>query len=239
VLLRLSEVHKGRVTMDGVDTSQVPLSTLRSKISIIPQDPFLFSTTIRDNLDPHEKYSDDDIWEILEGVQLADMVEQFPDKLLHPVTDKGENLSAGTRQLICIGRALLRRSKIVFMDEATANVDTSTDALIQQMMHQQFNDCTVLTIAHRLETVLGSDRVLVLDDGRVAEYDAPEVLMRQSDSLFRILLKKMHEQNKNKKNVRGFVTPATPQDSASSSSLQSSHSGERHDLVGPYLTTMI
>merc|ERR1712032_291621 len=129
-------------------------------------------------------------------VQLAEMVDQFPDKLLHPVTDKGENLSAGTRQLICIGRALLRRSKIVFMDEATANVDTATDALIQDMMRSEFADCTVLTIAHRLETVLGSDRVLVLDEGRVAEYDAPQVLMKRSNSLFHVLLKKMNEQNK-------------------------------------------
>lgn len=191
-LFRISEVENdgGMILVDGVNTSTVGTSTLRLNLSIIPQDPVIFSNTIRYNLDPFKKASDEEIWEVLKKVQMSEVVADFPNGLLGEVSEGGENFSQGQRQLLCIARALLRKPKILVMDEATASIDNATDSLIQQMVRENFRDATVLTIAHRLNTILDSDRVLVLDDGRVAELDSPDNLLNKEGSLFKAMVDK-------------------------------------------------
>jgi ABC-type multidrug transport system fused ATPase/permease subunit len=194
-LFRLSELEKdgGAILIDGVDITAVGTSTLRLNMSIIPQDPVIFSNSVRYNLDPFGQCSDDELWEVLKQVALFDVISALQDGLYSHVAEGGENFSQGQRQLLCIARALLRKSKLLVMDEATASIDNATDAMIQKMIRENFRDATVLTIAHRLNTILDSDRVLVLDNGRVAEFDAPDVLMEQEDSLFRIMVEKSRE----------------------------------------------
>ncbi|CAG2112467.1 unnamed protein product, partial [Medioppia subpectinata] len=160
---------------------------LRSRLTIIPQDPVLFSGTIRENLDPFVKSSDEELWTALEDSHLKDFVKSCDAGLDYKVSEGGENLSVGQRQLICLSRALLRRTCVLILDEATAAVDLETDALIQTTIRSKFSRCTVLTIAHRIHTIMDSDRVLVLNDGRVAEFDAPEVLLRDTNSIFHSL----------------------------------------------------
>lgn len=191
-LFRISEIESdgGMILVDGIDTAKVGTSTLRLNLSIIPQDPVIFSNTIRYNLDPFEQASDEDIWEVLGKVQMKEVVSGFPDGLLGQVAEGGENFSQGQRQLLCIARALLRKPKILVMDEATASIDNATDSTIQEMVRENFRDATVLTIAHRLNTILDSDRVLVLDEGRVAELDSPEHLLNTEGSLFKALVDK-------------------------------------------------
>jgi ABC-type multidrug transport system fused ATPase/permease subunit len=194
-LFRLSELEKdgGAILIDGVDITAIGTSTLRLNMSIIPQDPVIFSNSVRYNLDPFEQCSDDELWEVLKQVELFDVISALQEGLYYQVAEGGENFSQGQRQLLCIARALLRKSKLLVMDEATASIDNATDATIQKMIRENFRDATVLTIAHRLNTILDSDRVLVLDDGRVAEFDAPDVLMEEEDSLFRIMVEKSRE----------------------------------------------
>ncbi|KAM7362920.1 CF transmembrane conductance regulator isoform 2-T6 [Cochliomyia hominivorax] len=180
VLFRLAYIEGG-IVIDGIDTGDITLESLRSKISIIPQDPVLFSATIRYNLDPFEKYSDADIWKALEDVELKSAIPG----LNFMVTERGSNFSVGQRQLICLARAVLRNNKILVLDEATANVDPQTDALIQRAIRVKFKHCTVLTVAHRLKTVMDSDRILVMDAGCAREFDVPHLLLKNPSGALR------------------------------------------------------
>ena len=154
------------------------------RFGIIPQDPVIFSVTVRFNLDPFSQYSDLELWDVLDLVSMKEAVMSFPQKLMEPVAEGGDNFSAGQKQLICIARILLRKPKILIMDEATASVDNETDSLIQSRIRDGFKDCTVLTIAHRLHTVMDSSRIMVLDKGRIAELDNPNKLLERPDGLF-------------------------------------------------------
>nr|AUO38741.1 ABCC3 protein [Spodoptera frugiperda] len=181
----------GLISIDGLDTSLISRQGLRSKISIIPQEPILFSATIRYNLDPFDIYSDDDLWRALEQVDLKSAVPSLDFK----VTEGGSNFSVGQRQLMCLARAVLRSNQILIMDEATANVDPQTDNFIQETIRRQFVSCTVLTIAHRLNTIMDSDKVLVMSSGQVAEYDHPYVLLSDPNSHFSAMVRETGEKN--------------------------------------------
>ncbi|GMJ00761.1 Arabidopsis thaliana ATP-binding cassette C5, multidrug resistance-associated protein 5 [Hibiscus trionum] len=183
-LFRLIEPAGGKIIIDNIDISTIGLHDLRSRLSIIPQDPTLFEGTIRCNLDPLEEHSDHDIWEALEKSQLGDIVREKDQKLDALVTENGDNWSVGQRQLVSLGRALLKQARILVLDEATASVDTATDNLIQKIIRTEFKNCTVCTIAHRIPTVIDSDLVLVLSDGRVAEFDTPQRLLEDKSSMF-------------------------------------------------------
>lgn len=175
-LFRLAKID-GELIIDNIDARQIGLHDLRNKISIIPQEPMLFSASLRDNLDPFGEFEDVALWAALQSVELN---KSFVS-LDHSVNRGGGNLSAGQRQLLCLARAIVKRNKILVMDEATANVDPSTDALIQKTIRNQFKDCTVLTIAHRLNTIMDSDRVLVMDHGQAVEFGHPHVLLQKND----------------------------------------------------------
>uniref|UniRef100_A0A673JJL0 Cystic fibrosis transmembrane conductance regulator n=1 Tax=Sinocyclocheilus rhinocerous TaxID=307959 RepID=A0A673JJL0_9TELE len=182
-LFRLME-PEGKILVDGVLTSEIGLHDLRQKMSIIPQDPVLFTGTMRKNLDPFSQHSDHDLWNALKEVQLKAAVEELPAKLETELAESGSNFSVGQRQLVCLARAILRKNRILIIDEATANVDPRTDELIQKTIRAKFKECTVLTIAHRLNTIIDSDRILVLDAGRIHEYDAPHVLLQNQNGIF-------------------------------------------------------
>ena len=147
-------------------------------MAVITQDPVLFGGSLKKNMDPFSQYTDQQLWTALEEVQLKAVVEDLPGQLNFRLRESGTNLSVGERQLVCLARALVQRSKIIIMDEATANVDYKTDRLIQEVIRHKFKDSTVLTIAHRLNTIMDYDKVLVLDGGRVVEFDNPDVLIR-------------------------------------------------------------
>ncbi|KAK1902992.1 Multidrug resistance-associated protein 4, partial [Dissostichus eleginoides] len=182
-LFRLAE-PEGRIMIDGFLTSEIGLHTLRQKMSIIPQDPVLFTGTMRKNLDPFRQHTDEDLWNALQEVQMKAVLEDLPNKLETMLTESGSNFSVGQRQLVCLARAILRKNRILIIDEATANVDPRTDSLIQQTIRDKFKECTVLTIAHRLNTIIDCDRILVLDAGRIQEYDEPYVLLQNQEGLF-------------------------------------------------------
>ncbi|ELK29358.1 ATP-binding cassette sub-family C member 11 [Myotis davidii] len=188
-LFRLVEAAAGRILIDGVNISGVSLEDLRSKMSVVPQDPVLFSGTIRLNLDPFDRHTDEQIWGALERTFLSRTILKFPQRLQAEVEENGENFSVGERQLLCIARALLRNSKIILIDEATASIDTETDTLIQRTIREAFRGCTVLIIAHRITTVLSCDRILVMDNGKVVEFDRPEALQGKPGSMFAALLR--------------------------------------------------
>ncbi|CAG2164890.1 unnamed protein product, partial [Oppiella nova] len=177
-LFRMSE-PTGVVEVDGVDTKTIGLHELRRRISIIPQEPVVFTGTVRRNLDPFAEFTDSQIWEALDETQLRHTVNELPGQLDGELSEGGGNLSVGQRQLVCLARAILRDNKILVLDEATANVDLHTDALIQQTIRHKFANCTVLTIAHRLNTIIDCDRVLVLDAGEIMEFDAPFALLQR------------------------------------------------------------
>ncbi|KAH8269315.1 hypothetical protein KR018_003153 [Drosophila ironensis] len=178
-LFRLS-YNDGTLLIDSNDIAGIGLHDLRSKISIIPQEPVLFSGTMRHNLDPFEQYSDNTLWDALEEVHLKEEISELPTGLQSMVAEGGTNYSVGQRQLVCLARAILRKNRILVMDEATANVDPQTDALIQSTIRKKFKDCTVLTIAHRLNTIIDSDKVMVLDAGNLVEFGSPYELLTQS-----------------------------------------------------------
>ncbi|KAJ2124797.1 ABC transporter C member 13 [Coemansia sp. RSA 720] len=194
-LMRMVEPATGKIIIDGIDISTIGLHDLRSRISIIPQDPTLFKGTIRDNLDPMDEYTDDEVWAAIRTAHIEGLLEKPTEKYVEDLYDDdmgvwvegiglnkwvkygGSNFSVGERQLISLCRALLWRRKILILDEATANIDNKTDQLIQTVLRKEFKDCTILTIAHRLNTVMDSDRILVMDQGTVAEFDTPKNLL--------------------------------------------------------------
>jgi len=183
-LFRIIESASGCITIDGVNIAHLGLGKLRSRITIIPQDPVLFAGSLRMNLDPFEQYTDRDIWSALDHAHLKMTVSALLGGLQFTVTEGGENLSVGQRQLICLARALLRKTKVLILDEATAAVDLETDELVQSTIRQEFNDCTVITIAHRLNTIMDSNRVMVLDQGQIAEFESPQNLLANPNSIF-------------------------------------------------------
>ncbi|XP_017083873.2 probable multidrug resistance-associated protein lethal(2)03659 [Drosophila eugracilis] len=180
-LFRLS-YNEGIITIDERDTAEMGLFDLRSKISIIPQEPVLFSGSMRYNLDPFEEYNDAKLWEALEEVKLKPLIAELPNGLQSKISEGGNNFSVGQRQLVCLARAILRENRVLVMDEATANVDPQTDALIQATIRSKFRDCTVLTIAHRLNTIMDSDRVLVMDAGHLVEFGSPYELLTSTET---------------------------------------------------------
>nr|CAD7397359.1 unnamed protein product [Timema cristinae] len=184
-LFRLVELSGGKIKIDGEDISGISLQHLRSKLAVIPQDPVLFTGTIRSNLDPFTAYKDEEIWAVLEKTRLKDRVTSETGQLDCVV---GDNLSMGERQLLCLARALLKNTKILVLDEATAAVDPETEVIVQTTIQQEFSHCTVLTIAHRLSTVTSSDRILVMDRGQVVELGTPANLLSNPDSQFSRML---------------------------------------------------
>ena len=192
------DAETGTIKIDGVDISQIGLKDLRQAITIIPQDPTLFTGTIRSNLDPFNQYSDEQIFEALTRVNLIakgerertaskDDSNENQNKFLDlesSVSEGGNNLSQGQRQLMCLARSLLKSPKVILLDEATASIDYKSDALIQQTIRDEFSSSTILTIAHRLRSIIDYDKILVMDAGRVVEYDDPYTLVANKDSLF-------------------------------------------------------
>lgn len=187
-LFRIVEPESGTVRLDGVDIMTLGLRDLRSKMAMIPQDPFMFAGTIRTNLDPFNEHKDDEVYEVLSKVGLRAMVDKAAKRLDMEVIDNGANFSLGQRQLLCMGRALLRKSRVLMMDEATASVDMDSDALIQRTVREAFSDCTTLTIAHRLNTIMDSDKVAFLDGGELAEYGEPSELLKNKLGKFSALV---------------------------------------------------
>ncbi|KAJ2333237.1 hypothetical protein GGI00_002426 [Coemansia sp. RSA 2681] len=228
-LMRLVEADSGCILIDGTDISSIGLQDLRSRISIIPQDPALFEGTIRDNLDPAHEYTDDEVWAAINACQIANLLDMPTGKYTEKpataddddddnfsrskgrwiegmglskwVEHSGSNFSVGQRQLVSLCRALLWRRKIVVLDEATANVDSKTDQIMQSVIRQEFKDCTVLTIAHRLNTIMDSDRILVMDQGSVAEFDTPANLLARDGSHFTRLVESMKISQKQAQSV--------------------------------------
>ena len=202
------ECHEGDIIIDNVNIHKIGLHDLRHKITIIPQveilifflkslsflhrlynsiqkkDPIIFSGSIKMNLDPFDVYNDEELWSVLELVHLKQYVMNLENKLEFECSESGENLSVGQRQLICLARALLRKTKILILDEATASIDYNTDELIQQTIRSEFADCTVLTIAHRLNTIMDSSRIIVLDKGKIIEFDTPQKLLSNKNGSF-------------------------------------------------------
>ncbi|KAG0003683.1 Canalicular multispecific organic anion transporter 2 [Modicella reniformis] len=179
-----AEEDGGSIWIDDIDIATIGLETLRQHLAIIPQDPTLFVGTVRDNLDPFQQATDTEVWEALDRAHLKDYLVGMPGGLSYEVTHNGDNFSVGQRSLICLARALLRKTKILILDEATAAVDVETDELIQRTIREEFKDRTVLTIAHRIKTIMDYDKILVLDKGRVQEFEAPSQLLNLKDSLF-------------------------------------------------------
>uniref|UniRef100_A0A673B843 ATP-binding cassette, sub-family C (CFTR/MRP), member 8 n=1 Tax=Sphaeramia orbicularis TaxID=375764 RepID=A0A673B843_9TELE len=181
---RMVDMFEGRIVIDDIDIAKLPLQTLRSRLSIILQDPILFSGTIRFNLDPEMKATDEMLWEALEIAQLKPMVKSLPGGLDANVTEGGENFSQGQRQLFCLARAFVRKSSILIMDEATASIDMATESILQKVVMTSFADRTVVTIAHRVHTILNADLVIVMKRGIILEYDRPQALLDKEDSVF-------------------------------------------------------
>ena len=210
LLFRIVEPRTGTVTIDGIDTATLGLQQLRRNLGIIPQTPVMFSGTLRKNIDPFSMYSDEKLWDVLKQVNLHDTVQKLligknvddnekgGEKLDYQVSEGGSNFSVGQRQLLCMARALLLDPKILLLDEATAQIDQVTDSLLQTMIREKFSNKTVLTIAHRLETIMDSDRILVLDNGKIAQFDTPEELLKdtsQETGLFWSLIHAEGEEN--------------------------------------------
>ena len=186
-LFRLVEARSGKIVVGGVDIASLGLHTLRKGIVIIPQNPVLFSGTIRSNIDSDA--SDDQIWEALEAVNLKTFVSQLEEKLDSPVESFGKNLSYGQRQLIYMAKAIIKKPKILVMDEATASIDQESDTQIQTTLRTLFADSTILSIAHRVGSILDFDKIMVLDDGRLIEFDTPQTLLDDSTTAFSQLVR--------------------------------------------------
>mmetsp|Transcript_13592 Transcript_13592/g.25525 ORF Transcript_13592/g.25525 Transcript_13592/m.25525 type:complete len:1381 (-) Transcript_13592:42-4184(-) len=186
-LFRLAELESGRIVLDGQDLSKLGLGDVRGRkngMAIIPQDPVLFSGSLRECLDPWGQSTDTEILDALITVKVADAEHRGMQALDDYVDEGGRNFSVGERQLLCLARAVLSKPKVLVLDEATASVDAETDAFIQRMIRQRFKGTTLLTIAHRLNTIMDYDVVLVMDKGKVAEFGRPDVLLENPDGLF-------------------------------------------------------
>ncbi|KAK3097219.1 hypothetical protein FSP39_007607 [Pinctada imbricata] len=188
-LFRLIEPTGGAIVVDDEDLYNFGLHDCRSKLTILPQEPVLFSGSLRMNLDPVDDYTDQELWTALEHAHLKSFVQGLPAKLEYDCGEGGQNFSVGQRQLLCLARSLLRKTKILVLDEATAAVDLETDDLIQDTIRKEFSECTVLTIAHRLNTVMDYDRIMVLQQGEIKEFDSPSVLLQNTDGIFYSLAK--------------------------------------------------
>ena len=194
-LFRIIERDEGSIRIDGLDIADMGLNDLRKALAIIPQEPVLFSGSVRYNIDPFSEHTDAELWGALERAHLKQTIMKNADGLEMDVGNGGENFSAGQRQLLCLARALLKKSKILVLDEATAAVDVETDNLIQSTIRRAFNDCTTLTIAHRLNTIIDSDRILVLDRGRKLEYDTPQNLLANPGGVFTSMVEETGPEN--------------------------------------------
>ena len=182
-LFRLTD-YEGDILIDEINCKEIGLHDLRSHISIIPQEPVLFAGTVRSNLDPLDQYKDPQLWNSLKAVQLKQVVKELEGGLDSKVIDNGGNFSVGQKQLICLARAILKKNRILVLDEATANTDPKTDELIQTTIRSVFKHCTILTIAHRLNTIMDSSKILVMDAGEIKEFDTPTRLLENSDGIF-------------------------------------------------------
>ena len=214
-LFRFLEPRQGTIHIDGIDISKIKVQDLRSRLAIIPQDPVLFSGTVRSNLDPFDEHEDGELKEALRRVHLTSDAPPTPDpsgsgtltpdrnaqnvnvfdSLASAVSEGGQNLSQGQRQLLCLARAIVARPKMMVLDEATSAVDKATDALIQRSIRDGFGGATLVVIAHRLSTIADFDRILVLDEGRIVEYDAPRVLFEKKDGVFRGMVESSGERD--------------------------------------------
>ncbi|KAK4803103.1 hypothetical protein SAY86_001306 [Trapa natans] len=188
-LFRLVEPSEGKIIVDDLDICRIGLHDLRSHLGIIPQEPTLFGGTVRYNLDPLSEHTDEEIWEVLAKCQLREAVQEKDGGLSSLVMQDGSNWSMGQRQLFCLGRALLKRRRILVLDEATASIDNATDSILQRTIRTEFASCTVITVAHRIPTVMYCTMVLGMSDGRLVEYDEPMKLLNREDSLFGQLCK--------------------------------------------------
>lgn len=185
VLFRLLEPENGSIHIDDIDIATLGLHKLRTSMSVIPQSPVLFSGwTIRENLDPFDQHSSERIIDAIADVQLQDIYNELPEGLNTVVADGGNNFSVGQRQLLCVARAILQNNKILVLDEPTANVDARTDHLLQQAVASSFPGATVIAIAHRLETIIDYDRILVVGDGKMLEYGPPATLLENENGHF-------------------------------------------------------
>ncbi|EAW12826.1 ATP-binding cassette glutathione S-conjugate transporter YCF1 [Aspergillus clavatus NRRL 1] len=187
-LFRIIEAVNGGISIDGLNISTIGLSDLRGRLAIIPQDPAMFEGTLRDNLDPRHVHDDTELWSVLEHARLKDHVAQMDGQLDAQIQEGGSNLSQGQRQLVSVARALLTPSNILVLDEATAAVDVETDALLQRTLRSSiFQERTIITIAHRINTIIDSDRIVVLDKGRVAEFDTPAELIKRGGKFYELV----------------------------------------------------
>ncbi|CAN0562538.1 unnamed protein product [Rangifer tarandus platyrhynchus] len=191
-LLRLSEPGD-RILVDNILTNDVGLHDLRKKMTVAPQEPVLFTGTMRKNLDPFNDHMDVELWNVLEEVQLREAIEGLPGKMNTELAESGLNLSSGQRQLVCLARAILRENRILIIDKATSNVDPRTDELIKKKIREKFAQCTVLTIAHRLNNVIDCTQIMVLDSGRLKEYGNPYGLLQNRDKLFYKMVQQLGE----------------------------------------------
>tara|TARA_R110002050_G_scaffold23237_2_gene62755 strand:+ start:160 stop:1374 length:1215 start_codon:yes stop_codon:yes gene_type:complete len=183
-IFRLMETSRGRITIDGLDISEIGLEDLRRKLSVIPQDPVLFGGTVRYNLSPFGEHSDEEMWDAIRKAHLFEFVQSLPGQLDFVVADNGSNVSVGQRQLFCIARVLLRNNKVLILDEATAAIDYKTDQLVQRTLRESFKNCTILSVAHRIHTIIDNDRVMVLSAGQLLEMDSPKELLDRPDGAF-------------------------------------------------------
>ena len=190
-MTRIVEICGGSIDIDGENISEISLEQLRKKVTIIPQDPTLFTGTLRFNIDPEGKCSDEEIEHLLSKAGLDHLSDS--DLLSLKISESGDNLSSGEKSLICICRAVLRKNRVVILDEATANIDLVTEKKIQTLISEEFKECTVLTIAHRLQTIISSDKILVMSDGRAEEFDSPERLLENQSSHFTKLVNEMRK----------------------------------------------
>ncbi|RVX04078.1 ABC transporter C family member 8 [Vitis vinifera] len=202
-LFRLVEPTEGQIIIDGINISTIGLHDLRSRLGIIPQEPTLFSGSIRYNLDPLSLHTDEEIWEVLGKCQLRGAVQEKEEGLDSLVVHDGSNWSMGQRQLFCLGRALLKRSRILVLDEATASIDNATDSILQKTIRTEFADCTVITVAHRIPTVMDCTMVLAISDGKLVEYDVPMKLIKKEGSLFGQLVTEYWSRSSNGSNASG------------------------------------